>query len=328
MVTTRVCQILGVRHPIVQAGMAAHTSPGLVAAVSNAGGLGLIGSVFRPVEDVADAIRRTREKTDRPFGVNIVLAEPHADLLDLVLRERVAVISTSWGDPGPVVERAAGSGIPVMHQVETVREARAIAGSGVDLIVAQGGDGGGHVGKVGTFALVPAVKDVVGDTPVLAAGGIADGRGLAAAIALGAEGALIGTRFLATDEAPIPDAWKRAILNAAPEDAWASDVPDLVGDTHWPGATVRVLANDLLVAWYDRIVDIPGRRDEINRAIETAEASGDVTSLWLYAGQSAGLVYDIPSAGELVERIVRDATEVLARIAPSVRLHSRGAPAS
>ena len=312
MIGARVCELLGVRYPIVQAGMAVHTSPELVAAVSNAGGLGLIGTVFRPIDDVADAIRRTRALTSRPFGMNIVLAEPHDQLLDLALRERVAVLSTSWGDPRSIVSRTRAAGMRLMHQVETVREARAIAEMGVDIIIAQGSDGGGHVGRVGTLALVPAVVDVAGGIPVLAAGGVADGRGLAAAIALGAEGALIGTRFLATRESPVPDEWKQAMLNATPEDAWASDIPDLVGDTHWSGATVRVLANHLLRRLMTGGEDIADRRDEINREISAAEAAGDVDGRWLYAGQSTGLIRDIPAAGELVKRIAREAMDVLA----------------
>ena len=314
MLGARVCELLGVRYPIVQAGMAVHTSPELVAAVSNAGGLGLIGTVFRPIADVADAIRQTRELTSRPFGMNIVLAEPHGHLLDLALRERVAVLSTSWGDPGSIVSRARAAGSRLMHQVETVREAQAVVSMGVDIIIAQGSDGGGHVGRVGTLALVPAVVDVAGGIPVLAAGGIADGRGLAAAIALGAEGALIGTRFLATRESPIPENWKVAILDADPEDAWASDIPDNVGDTHWPGATVRVLANDLLRRLVAQGSDIASQRDAINGTISAAEAAGDVNGRWLYAGQSSGLIHDIPSAGELVERIAREALDLLAPI--------------
>lgn len=310
--TTRAARVLGVRHPIVQAGMAVHTSAELVAAVSNAGGLGLIGTVFRELVEVVEHIHAVRALTVQPFGANIVLAEPHDALLDALIEARVPVVSTSWGDPTRVVHAAHDAGLLVIHQVETVAEVATARAAGVDIIIAQGSDGGGHIGRVGTLALVPAVVDAAGDVPVLAAGGIADGRGLAAVLALGAEGVLLGTRFLATREAPVPDGWKQAILAAHPEDAWQSDVPDLAGDTAWDGATVRVLANRLLRDWHARAPEIVAARDAINTAMAAADARGDMEGVFLYAGQSAGLIHDIPSAADLVERIVSEAAAVLA----------------
>lgn len=309
--STRLTRLLGITAPVIQAGMSVHTSPELVAAVSNAGGLGLIGSVFREPDDLEAVISGVRSLTDRPFGANIVLAEPWQEYLDMLLARGVPVISTSWGDPTPIVERAHAAGARVMHQVETVAEVTGTLAAGVDVIVAQGGDGGGHVGRVGTLALVPAVVDAAGGLPVVAAGGIADGRGLAAALLLGAEGVLVGTRFLATLESPVPDGWKQALLAAQPEDAWQTDVPDILDDHAWPGATVRVLANTPVHAWHGRQAEIVMHSEQIRASLDRAWQSGDADGYFLYAGQSAGLVHNVIPAAEVVRRMVQEAEDAL-----------------
>jgi len=308
---TRLTRLLGIDAPILQAGMSVHTSPELVSAVSNAGGLGIVGSVFREPDDFRAVLRRVRELTDRPFGANIVLSEPWDDYAEIILGERVPVISTSWGDPTPIVELARQYGARVVHQVESVAEVGPAVAAGVDILIAQGGDGGGHVGKVGTIALVPAVVDVAGDVPVVAAGGIADGRGLAAALMLGADGVLVGTRFLATHESPVPLGWKQALLAANPEDAWQTDMPDLLEETVWPGATVRVLANQPVRDWHGRDNEIAGNRDAIRAGIDRAWESDDAEGYFLYAGNSAGLIHEIVPAADVVSSMVAEAERAL-----------------
>jgi NAD(P)H-dependent flavin oxidoreductase YrpB (nitropropane dioxygenase family) len=311
MLYTRVCQVLGIRYPIVQAGMASYAGPELVAAVSNAGGLGLLGGVDRDVDNLERAIDAVRERTDRPFGVNLVLAEPHLHKLDLLIAARVPVIATSWGDAAHACERAHAAGLRVLHQVNGEQEAARAVRAGVDVVAAQGSDGGGHIGRIGTLALVPAVVDAADGTPVIAAGGIADGRGLAAALALGAEGAMLGTRFLATQEAPVARAWKEALLAAGTVDAWQSPVPDVVWEVAWPGADSRVLANDVIRRWHGREAEIPSQREQIAALIDAAKEAGNVREMVAYAGQSVGAIHDILPAGEVVERIAREAAAVL-----------------
>jgi nitronate monooxygenase/enoyl-[acyl-carrier protein] reductase II len=316
--STRVTRLLGIQHPIIQAGMSVHTSPELVAAVTNAGGLGLVGSVFRAPEDLAAVVRAVRDMTDRPFGANIVLAEPWETYLEILLTLGVPVLSTSWGEPALVVERAHAAGVTVIHQVESVAEVAGAVAAGVDIIVAQGGDGGGHVGRVGTMALVPAVADAAGGVPVVAAGGIADGRGLAAALLLGAEGVLVGTRFLATAESPVPAGWKRALLAANPEDAWQTDVPDILDEHAWPGATVRVLANRPVRDWQGQEGAVTANREQILADVDRAWQADDAEGYFLYAGQSAGLVNEILPAGEVVGQIVAEAEAALRRVGSSL----------
>jgi NAD(P)H-dependent flavin oxidoreductase YrpB (nitropropane dioxygenase family) len=198
-----------------------------------------------------------------------------------------------------------------MHQVETVAEAERVIAAGVDVLIAQGSDGGGHVGKVGTMALVPAVVDVAGEVPVLAAGGIADGRGMAAALALGARGVLVGTRFLATNEAAIIPGWKEAILAARPEDAWSTDIDDLIGENDWPGATVRALVNSFMRTWHGRDAEIADHRAELQAHLQAADVAGDAEQQFLYAGASAGLIHEILPAAEVVTRMIDDARRTL-----------------
>src|SRR5262245_6525935 len=226
---TRICELLGIEHPIVSAPMARTAGAELAAAVSAAGGFGLIGGTTPEGPDGLRAmIRAARERTDRPFGVGFITSYPGLDdLVAVALAERVAAVSHSFADPTPCVTAAHAAGVKVMAQVQTVAQARAAARAGVDAIAAQGTEAGGHTGYIGTLALVPAVVDAVGDVPVLAAGGIGDGRGLAAALLLGAEGAWLGTRFVASQEA-LGAAWlKERVVRATADDTLLTRVYDL-----------------------------------------------------------------------------------------------------
>ncbi len=305
---TPICDLLGVQLPIFQAGMSRYTTPELVAAVSNAGGLGIIGGLSREPDELREEIRKVRELTSRPFGVNQVVSQIDPDAIDVSIEVRVPILSLSWGRAGEIVRRAHDAGMKVIHQVNTPEEAGRAASDGADVIVAQGGEGGGHVGAMSTLALVPQVVDVVNGVPVLAAGGIADGRGLAAVLMLGAQGALIGTRFLATPEASGRGHSKDVILNALGSQTVASKFFDDVLGLRWPGALVRSIRNPLLDRWAQRQQDWALAADQIRPSLEAALAAGD----FVLAGESAGLIHDIVPAGELVARIAREAEALLA----------------
>jgi NAD(P)H-dependent flavin oxidoreductase YrpB (nitropropane dioxygenase family) len=304
---TPVCRLLGIELPILQAGMARCTTPELVAAVSNAGGLGIIAGRGMSADQLRKEIRRVRELTSRPFGVNHIICLKDENAIDVTLAQRVPALSLSWGRASDLTYQAHEAGIKVVHMVTTPEEAGQVSSDGADVIVAQGTEGGGHVGHMSTLALVPQVVDVVGGVPVLAAGGIADGRGLAAALMLGAQGALIGTRFLATPEARIPGHAKDVILNALGSQTVATKLYDDVFALIVPGALVRAIRLPLLDEWAERAQEWALAAEQIRPALEAAIAAGD----FVLAGESSGLVHDIVPAGELVERIAREAEALL-----------------
>lgn len=310
--TTRFCALVGVQHPVVLGGMGPpSTSPELVAAVSNAGGLGILGCSGLAPADIRERTARIRALTDAPFGLNLLLFNADGDALAALLAERPRVASFAWprGDQllDEVFARAHDAGCLVMHMVARTDEARRAAGAGADAVVAQGSEGGGHVGVMGTMALVPQVVDAAAPLPVLAAGGIADGRGLAAALALGAEGVLIGTRFLATREATVPDGVKRAILASDGHDTDLTEIPDIVTGRVWPGAFARTWRNAFVREWSGREWELRLRRPEIAARIAAARAADDSGGFPILFGQAAGLIDAVEPAGEVVERIVREA---------------------
>jgi NAD(P)H-dependent flavin oxidoreductase YrpB (nitropropane dioxygenase family) len=304
---TPVCDLFGIDVPVFQAGMARYTTPELVAAVSNAGGLGIIGGLGRSPDELRSEIRKVRELTSRPFGVNHVLCQLDPAAAQVTLAQRVPVLSLSWGRSEDLVYQAHEAGIKVIHMVSTPEEAGLVASDGADVIVAQGSEGGGHVGTMATLPLVPQVVDVVGAVPVLAAGGIADGRGLAAVLMLGAQGALIGTRFLATLEARGRGHSKDVILNALGSQTVASRFYDDVMEREWPGAIVRTIQHPLLEEWAERRQEWSLAAERLRPSLEAALEAGDL----VLAGESAGLVHDILPAAELVSRIVHQAKELL-----------------
>jgi nitronate monooxygenase len=322
MIETPFTRRAGIEAPVVQAPIAA--APALVAAVSNAGGLGLLPVTWLEPAAVRDALRATRALTDRPFGINVVLDEPRDAPLEAALEEGVPVVTFFWGDPAPYVDRVHAAGALVTITVGSAEEARRAVQAGVDVVVAQGWEAGGHVrGEVATLPLVPAVKAAVGSLPVLAAGGIADGRGLAAVLALGADAAWIGTRFIASDEAPFTPEYKQRILAAAESDP----VHTTLFDVGWPDAPHRVLPNRTLARWEAAGRPEPGARPGEGEVVATdadgtplprygvdeprVGMTGDLDALALYAGQSAGLVHAIRPAGAIVRELVAEAESVL-----------------
>ena len=329
MLHTPLCDLLNIEVPIICAPMGPHiTGPELAAAVSNAGGLGIISFGGYPPPLLRDEIRRLRELTDRPFGVNLLLQFPVEEHVNVCVEERVPVLSFFWGDPSPYVERAHAAGLKVIDQVGSAEAARRSAGAGVDVIIAQGVEAGGHVaGEVSTMALVPRVSDAVAPLPVVAAGGIADARGLVAALALGAEGVVLGTRFLATPEAGAHPVYKRKVIEATEEDT----VRTTLFGHGWPHAPHRALRTAFVEEWIgqeargsEQRPDEPvigetvfgGRRVPLLRFMglpPSVEATGDIESMGLLAGQSVGLVREMKPAAEVVRELVEGARQIIAQ---------------
>jgi len=327
MLRTRFCDLLAIEHPIVNAPMGDRWAGGALAAgVSAAGGLGLIGGQASEGQpDQADWLRaqigRVRARTDRPFGVGFVVpfltAFGQEDLPRVALEEGVAAVAYSYGDPTPYVAAAHEAGAKVLVQVQTVAQARRAVAAGVDAVVAQGSDGGGHIGDVGTVSIVPAVVDAAEGVPVLAAGGITDGRGLAAALLLGAEGVWLGTRFVASEEWEGGD-WRRVGVVAAGTD---DTIRTLVYDRAWglpmpDGIVGRVVRNAFTGEWHGREAELVARLAEVRPRVEAATEAGDTQIGSVWAGQGVGLVDAVEPAGAIVRRLV-DEAECLLRERPS-----------
>lgn len=367
---TPLCDLLGITYPVIQSGMGSVAGPDLAAEVSRAGGLGVIGGLNQPPEELRKRIRYVREHTDRPFGVNLWLhaelrppvdvrtipastiasvqsalnvfrakldippvSTPPPPALDLVqaafeviLEERVPVFSAAIGLPdAAMVERCHAHGVKVVAMIATVQDARDAAAAGVDAIVAQGGEAGGHrsvrakpvtpeMAMVGTMALVPQVVDIV-RVPVIAAGGLADGRGLVAALALGAQGVLLGTRFVATRESMAPEFYKKSLLE---READATIVTD-----SFTGQWSRALRNSFGVEYRESgAPTLPSLLQSVAaQDIYAASAKRqDGDHYPMYAGQSVGMVHNVPGAGEVVETIVREARRILTEMTARVQL--------
>jgi NAD(P)H-dependent flavin oxidoreductase YrpB (nitropropane dioxygenase family) len=322
MIETAFTRLIGVDHPVVSAGMGAGNSDGeLAGRVSEAGGLGVIGASFLDAHEVAEMITRTREITSKPFGVNLLLFS-NEHLLEGVLAANPAVLSTAWPranqDLKPIFAKAHEGGIKVMHMVPTLDDAKKAAAAGADVIVAQGTEGGGHIGLMGTTVIVRQVVKAVSPLPVLAAGGIADGAGLAAALALGAQGVLLGTRFYATRECPAPDDWKQAIVASDGHDTIVTSVPDSLTGRDWPGAWSRVVRTRFIEEWLGREPEARRRRAELWASLERAEAEGRLDYRITHLGQCAGLIDAILPAGDVVRQIVAEAEDVLRTTLPSM----------
>ena len=329
MLQTRFCERFGAAAPIVVAPMGPDlTGPELVAAVSNAGGFGILQAQLCPPALLREQIKYLRTLTDKPFGVNFVLHFPHRDGIQVCLEERVAALSFFWGDPTEFVGPARDAGLAVIHQVGSVEAAVLARRAGVDVIIAQGVEAGGHVaGTISTMALVPRVVDAVAPTLVLAAGGIADPRGLVAALCLGADGVVMGTRFLATPEANAHPAYKDKLVAATEEHT----VRTILFGNSWPDAPHRTLTTPFVEQWLGRESEtqdsrpdapiightrIAGQEIPVRRFVSippNQNATGDIDSMVLLAGQSVGLVSEIKPAGEVVREMMQGAQELISR---------------
>lgn len=357
---TPLCDRLNIDVPIILAGMGVASGPDLTAAVSNAGGLGVLGCTGQVPEEMRENIRKTRELTDRPFGVDVILPaqmghepvtwaeiltkipEEHQEYvkhlqkelgiqevtpdqvaqyfagrpalgtgideqIEVILDEKVAVFASGLGSPGFMVERAHAQGMLVMSVVGTVRAAQKVVGDGADVVVAQGYDGGGHTGQIGTFVLIPQIVDAVSPVPVVGAGGVSDGRGLAAALVFGCQAVWVGTRFLATKEANIPEWKKQGIVDA-------KDRSTLITRSY-TGKPCRVIKNRWTEAWENAPVEPLPMPLQPALVRPIVEIDGETHRLGAnLAGQGSGLVKEIVTAAEVVREFVEDAEEILSRV--------------
>lgn len=298
---TDITRLLGIEYPIIQGGMAWVAEHHLAAAVSEAGGLGLIGAANAPAEWVREQIRALRELTDKPFGVNIMLMSPYADdVAKVVTEEKVPVVTTGAGNPEKYMAMWKEAGIKVIPVVASVALAKRLERSGVDALVAEGTEAGGHIGEITTMALVPQVVDAV-NIPVIAAGGIADGRGMAAAFMLGAKGCQLGTRFLVSEEAVVHENYKNCVLNA-------KDI-DVKVTGRSTGHPIRVIRNNM-VREYLRLESEGAGLEQLELmtvgALRRAVVEGDVENGSLMAGQIAGMIKDILPCKQIIEKLVSE----------------------
>jgi nitronate monooxygenase/enoyl-[acyl-carrier protein] reductase II len=318
MLRTRLCELLDIEAPVIQAGMSVFTSPALAAAVSNAGGLGSLGVWRRSVEQLRHDLAELRERTGRPFALNHVVPDLNEAAFELTLRASPAVVSFALDDAGELMKHVHDAGSLVMQQVTTVEQATRAVSHGADIVVAQGSEAGGYGGVVAALALVPQVVDAVHPVPVVAAGGIADGRGLAAALVLGAVGVNLGSRFLASDEAPVGQSWKNAIVSSVAED-WVQ--LDFINDIRpSPGAKgygtrLRAQRNQFTDRWEQQRDALRADPHEVVAEITRATEAGCLEELMVSAGQSCGLIGDLAPAGEIVRRIVAEAEIALGQTA-------------
>jgi nitronate monooxygenase len=308
---TALTRLLGIQHPILLAPMGSAAGGKLAAAVTHAGGLGMLGSGYAD----AKAIRRElTEAGNARVGIGFILwaLDKNPSALDVALDARPAAIMLSFGDPSPYTARIKAVGSRIVCQVQTLEQAKQAASAGADVIIAQGRDAGGHSGMTrGTIGLVPAVVDAVGPIPVVAAGGIADGRGLAAALSLGAAGVSMGTRFTATAESLWDRAMKDETVASSGDQTAQTRVFDIVRGAAWPAIYPgRALRNEFFDRWHGKEEELQGRQKEVEAGY-LASGANDFGQRVVWAGESVDLVRDIPTAREVIERIVDEAASVL-----------------
>jgi nitronate monooxygenase len=313
MLHTRICDLLGIAHPILNAPMAGTAGAALAVAVSEAGGLGVIGGSNSDATWLREQIRAVREGTDKPFGVGFISSRPGLEELTAVaIAERVPVVTHSFADPTPFVADVHAAGILMVVQVQTVAQARIAARAGVDAIAAQGTEAGGHTGYSATMPLVPAVVDVAGGIPVIAAGGIADGRGVAAAFMLGADGVWMGSRFVASVEAQGADWVKERVVAASTDDTVLTRAYDLATQAPFPpGIGDRVVRNAFTDAWSGREEEVVARREELRAALVRAAKEGDAGVAPTRAGNAVGLIHAVEPAGAIVRAIIAETERIL-----------------
>ncbi|MEY8302913.1 enoyl-[acyl-carrier-protein] reductase FabK [Anaerosalibacter bizertensis] len=309
MFNTKICDILDIECPIIQGGMAWVATHELAQAVSNAGGLGVIAAGAAPVEVVRDEIKKLKKNTDKPFGVNIMLMSPFAeDIVELVCEEKVPVVTTGAGNPGKYMDKFKSNGIKVVPIVPSVALAKRLERQGADALIVEGTEAGGHIGELTTMSLVPQVVDVV-DIPVIAAGGIADGRGFLAALSLGAEGIQMGTRFVCSTECIAHDNYKRKIVKAKDRDAIVTG-----RSTGYP---VRVIKNRFSKEYIKlEKEEVPFEElEELGAGrLRLAVKEGDIDNGSLMAGQISGMIKDIKSCEEIINDIIKDAEKELNKL--------------
>lgn len=302
----RLCKLLNIKYPIIQGGMAWIATSQLAAAVSEAGGLGMLGAGNAPGHLVEEEIIKTKKLTDKAFGVNIMLLSPFVEeVVDLICKHRVPVVTTGAGNPGKYIKKLKEAGTKIIPVIPSVALAKRMEGLGVDAVIAEGTEAGGHIGELTTMALVPQVVDAV-SIPVIAAGGIADGRGLLAALSLGAEGVQMGTRFVCAEECGVHANYKEAILKAKDRDA--------IVTARVTGHPVRVLKNKL-AREFTALEKEGASAEEIEKLgegrLRLAVVDGDVVNGSVMAGQIAGMISEIRPCKDIIEEIVSEAKNQL-----------------
>jgi len=354
MIKTRITEMLGIKYPIIQSGMGHAAFPPLVAAVCNAGGLGILGAQAFRAEEVKEAIKQIRDLTDRPFGVNFLPYHPDAErILDIIIEEKVRVASYGRGNPQRIIERTKPLGIINLPTMGAVRHAIRAEKDGADAIVIQGTEAGGHCSYVSTTVLLPKTVDAV-KLPVVAAGGFCDGRGLVAALAFGAEGIAMGTRFIVTKESTVHDNIKQHFIRASENDTLVTDkitgmrcrglhnkLTEMV-ETKWGGLSffkaipaARAMSKEFGVpAWkilrsgmavkeaYEVEFSKLGYAYFGGNRIRDALVNGNEEMGFMPCGQVCGRITDIPTVKELMERIAAEAEEILDRITPKIKVQS------
>lgn len=309
MIKTTICEMLGIEYPVFQGGMAYIGTGELAGAVSAAGGLGIIGAGASPADWVEREIRKVRSITSRPFGVNVMLMSPYAaDIVDLIAAERVPVATTGAGNPGPYIPALKQAGVKVIPVVSAVALAKRVERAGADAVIAEGTESGGHIGDLTTMALVPQVVDAV-SVPVIAAGGIADGRGLAAALALGAQAVQMGTRFVCACECVAHPSYKAAIRRAGDRDTLVTG--------RSTGHPMRSLKNRFSREFEEREASGAPREDLEQMGVgryRSACVEGDVDNGTVLAGQISGMIDRELPAAEIIRLVVAGAEEVMARL--------------
>jgi nitronate monooxygenase len=311
-ISTRLTELLEIKHPLLLAPMDTISSGALAAAVSNAGGFGIIGGGY------GDEVRLARDldaagKARIGIGFITWSMAKNARLLDLALERKPAAIMLSFGEVTPHAERIKRAGALLICQVQSVVQAKEVAARGADAIVAQGSEAGGHGGSRATFPLIPAVVDAAGAVPVIAAGGIADGRGLAAALMLGADGALMGTRFLASTEAATTAEAKQRVVAADGDSTIRSTLFDIVRRREWPAPyTGRALQNEFTARWRGREAELMHNLTREEVTYEEARKRGDLDTAVLHAGEAVDLIDEVLPAAEIVARTIDGATRLIA----------------
>ena len=304
MIKSPICDILGIKYPVFQGGMAWASNHMLASAVSNAGGLGIIGAGQMPPDLVVQEIKKAKENTDKPFGVNLILYLSYIEeLIDAVIKEKVSVVTTGAGNAGPYIKKFHDAGIKVIPVIPSTALAKRMEKAGADAVIAEGTESGGHIGEITTMALVPQVADAV-NIPVIAAGGIADYRGFAAALCLGARGIQMGTRFLATKECHIHQNWKNSVIKASDRDTVVTGRPT--------GHPVRVLKNKLAKMFLEleeKCAPIEEYEKLGTGKLKAASVDGDAEMGSLMSGQIAGLIKEEKTVKEVIDEIVSQTEE-------------------
>ncbi|AGB41365.1 putative enoyl-(acyl-carrier-protein) reductase II [Halobacteroides halobius DSM 5150] len=306
MFKTELCDLLDIKYPIIQGGMAWVATGELAAAVSEAGGLGIIGAGNAPADIVREEIKKVKSQTKNPFGVNAMLLSPHIDeVIEVILEEEVPVVTTGAGNPAKYLDKLQDMGAKVIPVVPSVALAKRMARYGVDAVIAEGNEAGGHIGQLSTMPLIPQVADEV-NIPVIAAGGVADGRGVASALALGAKGVQIGTRFVCASECIAHDNYKKAIVKAKDRDA--------IVTARSTGHPVRNLKNKL-TRKIKKMEEEGAPKEEIEELgigrLRQAVIDGDTKEGTVMAGQVAGMINEIKPAADMIEEIMRETKEIL-----------------